>query len=307
MSEEQAAPVVEKIPNVTTVQSQQERAEAILSKYSGKQEAKVEPVVAAEAPPEIRKEVVEPTDFSKGFAALAKKEKMLQEKERAWKTERETFSTKATEYDKLSGIMNSAKSKDPAAIKAALSVLGLSAGDVSKMALTDSSIYEDPELNSIKQEIKELKEYRDRKINEEKERTENQQYEGSLGSLKTTISDMIKADADKYDLCSSLGDSLIDHVLAIGDDHYAKNDGEMLPLAKILEMVETNEEQLLERLRTSKKFSKFAGNSATQDASKSGTTSPTLTNTNKSSAPVETTGLTGDARMNAIIKKYQKG
>lgn len=313
MSEEQAAIVVEKAPNVTTVQSQQERAEAILSKYSGKQEKKIEPSTATDVSLEIKKEVAEPTDFSKGFAALAKKEKMLQEKERVWKTERETFSNKAIEYDKINDIMSRVKTRDPAAIKAALNVLGLSAGDVSQMALTDPLLNDDPQLFKLKQqmdedrkELLELKAYRERKDNEEKERAENQQYEGSLGSLKTTISDMVKADADKYDLCSNLGDKLIDHVLAIGDDHYAKNDGEMLPLAKILEMIETNEEQLIERLRTSKKFSKFAGNSAAQDESK-GTTSPTLTNTNKSSAIVETVGLTGDARMNAIIKKYQKG
>ena len=113
---------------------------------------------------------------------------------------------------------------------------------------------------------------------------------------------VIEENAEKYDLCSCLGDSLVDEVIAIGDDHYAKNDGEILPLEKILEMIEDREEQRLSRFKSSKKF----GTPAIQDASR-GTTSPTLTNNNKASAPIELHGLTGDARMNAIIKKFRQG
>lgn len=299
---EQQVPA-EKQSNVPAAFAQQNRAEEILNKVKS-QETKPKT-----APIEPEKKPEQPaTDFSKGFAALARKEKMLREKEESWKKERETFKPKVDEYDKLSEIIGKAKSKDPASVKAALEILGLSAGEISQMALSDPSLNEDPQLLEIKRgteemrrELAELKAFREQKINEEKAAAEAKEYEGSIASMKTQLDDILKASPEKYDLCSCLGDDLVEAVLEIGDDHYTKNDGEILGLDKILEMIETREEQRLSRFKSSKKF----GTPAIQDASK-GTTSPTLTNKIEPGAPVNLQGLTGDARMNALIKKFKQ-
>jgi hypothetical protein len=296
MSEQQVP--VEKSSNIPAAVAQQNRQEEILNKF--KPEAT--PAAIEEKP----KEVVASTDFSKGFAALARKEKMLRDKEESWKKERDTFKPKVDEYDKISDIIGKAKSKDPASIKAALEILGLSAGEISQMALMDPTMNEDPQLLEIKRgneqirkELEELKTYRAEKLKEEEDQKMSKETETNLNAMKAQVDGIIKANLDKFDLCSCLGDDLVDNILEIGDAHYTKTE-EILPLEKILEMIEDREEKRYSKFAASKKF----GKPSPQDASK-GTTSPTLTNKIEQGSPVNIQGLTGDARMNALIKKYQ--
>jgi hypothetical protein len=279
MSEQQVP--VEKSSNIPAAVAQQNRQEEILNKF--KPEAT--PAAIEEKP----KEVVASTDFSKGFAALARKEKMLRDKEESWKKERDTFKPKVDEYDKISDIIGKAKSKDPASIKAALEILGLSAGEISQMALMDPTMTE----------LEELKTYRAEKLKEEEDQKMSKETETNLNAMKAQVDGIIKANLDKFDLCSCLGDDLVDNILEIGDAHYTKTE-EILPLEKILEMIEDREEKRYSKFAASKKF----GKPSPQDASK-GTTSPTLTNKIEQGSPVNIQGLTGDARMNALIKKYQ--
>lgn len=251
-------------------------------------------------------------DFSKGFAALARKERHLRDRENAWKTERDTFKPKVDEYEKLNNIVSQARTKDPKAIKAALEVLGLSAGDVSQLALTDPDLQEDPKIYEIRQkyealekELADLKGFKTKKEQEEAAALEEKEYSSSMGALKSAVDEMLKSNIEKYDLCSCMGDEVYDLVLEIGDQHMQEHDGEILPLDKILELLETREEQRISKFKSSKKFGVQAAGNSNQD--RSGTIPPTLTNKNTNgAAPVELAGLTGDARLNAILKKYQK-
>lgn len=305
MSEQQVP--VEKQANIPAAVAQQNRQEEILNKFSVESQKPDNSKQISGS--EENKATPPATDFSKGFAALARKEKMLRDKEESWKKERETFKPKVDEYEKISEIIGKAKSKDPSSIKAALEILGLSAGEIAQMSLNDPSMQEDPQLLEIKRgteelrkELAELKAYRDQKTKEEEEAKSSKEYENSLSSMKTQVDGILKTNAEKYDLCSCLGDELIDNILEIGDAHYTKTE-EILPLEKILEMIETREEQRYSKFAASKKF----GKPAIQDASKTGTTSPTLTNKIETSAPINLQGLTGDARMNALIKKFKQG
>jgi hypothetical protein len=295
----------EKSSNIPAAVAQQNRQEEILNKFKGESQ---KPDNANQLSGNEEKKVDPPaTDFSKGFAALARKEKMLRDKEESWKKERDTFKPKVDEYDKISDIIGKAKSKDPASIKAALEILGLSAGEISQMALMDPSMNEDPQLLEIKRgneqirkELEELKAYRAEKLKEEEDQKMSRETETNLNAMKAQVDGIIKANLDKFDLCSCLGDDLVDNILEIGDAHYTKTE-EILPLEKILEMIEDREEKRYSKFAASKKF----GKPSLQDASKTGTTSPTLTNKIEQGSPVNIQGLTGDARMNALIKKYQ--
>ena len=263
---------------------------------------------AAGVPAQDNKQV----DFATKFAAMARKEKQIRERENLWKKEKEEFSPKVQEFDRINGLRERAKTKDPAAVKEALELLGLSAADISQMALNHNDFQGDPELEKMRRdfdltrkEIEDLKKYKDQKENEEKNRQEETQYKEAIGMLKTKVDEAIKGNLEKFDLCSCLGDDIVDLVLEIGDTHAEKNDGEILPIEKILEMIEDREEKRQTKFKTSKKFGALA-QSSNQDESK-GTTSPTLTNnfSNQSNVNNSFEGLTGDARMNALIQKYK--
>ena len=266
---------------------------------------------------EPKKEEDKPkTDFSKSFAALAAKERKIREREMAWKQERDQIKPKVDEFEKINGLRERTRTKDPQAIKEALSILGISASDVSELALRDPEIQKDPEtlkiletLETYKTKIEELEKYKNDKLEEEKNKELEKNHSSAIESLKKDTLKIVEENPDKFDLCKCLGDDLLDMVLEIGDSHYERTksengDGEILSLEKILEMIETKEEQRLAKLRASKKFGTQA---APSDASKTGTTPPTLTNkTIATGNHVELSGLTGDARMNAILQKYAK-
>jgi hypothetical protein len=213
MSEQQVP--VEKSSNLPQAVAQQNRQEEILNKFKGGEQAQTPPIASGE------KKVEPPaTDFSKGFAALARKEKMLRYKEESWKKERDVFKPKVDEYDRVSEIIGKAKSKDPASIKAALEILGLSAGEISQMALTDPTMNEDPQLLEIKRgnaeirkELEELKAYRAEKLKEEEESKMSKETEANLNLMKTQVDELVKTNLDKYDLCACLGDDLVDNIL----------------------------------------------------------------------------------------------
>lgn len=251
-------------------------------------------------------------EFSKRFAALARKEKQIRDQEAQWKSERDQVKPKLEEYDRLNNIFSQAKTRDPKAIKAALDVLGLSAGDISELALRDPDLNEDPKIAQMRREyadlkakIDELSTYKTTKEKEESDRIASMEEQKNMEGFKAKVSEMIKANAEKYDLCSCLGDEVYEMALAIGDKHYQENDGEILPLDKILEMLETEEEKRISKFKTSKKLG-FSAQSSNQDASKGTTPSITLTNNQQPASKMELTGLTGEARKQAIIEKYSR-
>ncbi len=250
-------------------------------------------------------------DYSKHFAALARKERQLRDRENLWKQEKESFKPKIEGFERFNNLFSQAKTKDPKAIKEALDVLGLSAADISEVALNNAEFQEDPKIaemrsgyEQMKKELEELKGYRTKKEQEEIEAKESQQFNEIMGTLKSKVKELFDSNPEKYDLCSCLGEDLYGQILEYGDEHMSKNDGEILPLDKILEMLETREEQRLSRFKTSKKFGNPAAGNSNQD--NSGTIPPTLNNNINGNSQVDLTGLTGNARMNAIIKKFQK-
>jgi hypothetical protein len=284
----------------TNLAQQQQQGQSISQQQSQSSE------VASQQPQKTPNQV----DFATKYAAMAKKEKQIREREMMWKKEKEEFSPKVQEFEKINGVRERVKTRDPKAIKEALELLGLSASDVSTMALSHEEFQTDPEIERIKREfdlnrkeIEDLKKYKQQKEDEELRTKEDSEYKESIGVLKTKIDETIKSNLDKFDLCSCLNDDIVDMVLDIGNDHASK--GEFFPIEKILEMIEDKEEKRQAKFKTSKKFGNLA-QSSIKDGSK-GTTSPTLTNnfSNQSNVNESFEGLTGDARMNALIQKYK--
>lgn len=245
----------------------------------------------------IEKPVVKTDDFDSRFAALAKKERLIRDRESKFKSE---FEPKMSEFNRLNGIKERAKQKDPYAIREALDYLGLSHDELNEVMLTHNPVQKDPEVLAIRQQLEEMKKERDRMLEEQSKR----QVEENIKSFKSDIAKGMKADLEKYELCNLYDQDATDLAFQICEEHYNKTEGEMLPIDKALEKVEAYYEQMLSKVKNSKKL----GFAANLENKKDPTQTVTLTNDSTSivNASSETlSGLSGDERLRAILNKYK--
>ena len=249
--------------------------------------------------PQVNTPVVDKKDdFDSRFAALAKKERMIRDRESRFKTE---FEPKMDDFNKFNSIRERAKQRDPYAIKEMLDSIGLSTDDLSEIMLSQPSVPKDPEVLEIRKQLEELRKEKERYTEEQNKR----QVEENIKSFKSDIEKNIKADMDKYELCNLYSEDAIQLVYQVCEDHYNANDGEMLPIDKAIEKVESYYEQMLSKVKTSKKLG-FAANLEKKD---NPTQTVTLTNDSSSivnASPETLSGLSGDERLRALLNKYKK-
>ena len=151
-------------------------------------------------------------DFDSRFAALAKKERMIRDRESRYKSE---FEPKLNEFNKLNTIKERAKQRDPYAIREALDYLGLSADDINEVLLTNPATPKDPEVLAIRKQLEEMQKEKNARLKEDNER----KVQENIKSFKSDINKGIKANLEKYELCNLYDEAAVELASQFCEEH----------------------------------------------------------------------------------------
>tara|TARA_R110000868_G_scaffold119214_1_gene315861 strand:+ start:2308 stop:3153 length:846 start_codon:yes stop_codon:yes gene_type:complete len=169
--------------------------------------------IPVEAAPEVKiPEVPKDDKFASKFAALARKEKAIQQREEELKKMRGSVDQEKTEYQKLTDLKKKARENPTAWLEEA----GLTYDELTQYLLNDKKPTAESKLTRLEREIEEL-----RKVNEERQKEiETKQFESQLTAFKNEIKDFITKN-DKYELTRAFDASEI--VYNVIDQHYAEH------------------------------------------------------------------------------------
>ncbi len=250
-----------------------------------------------EVPLEEIKVEDKPDDANLGarFAALTRREKQLQEREKAAKQGDEQIKrfTKAIENIK----------QDPLA---ALKEVGLTFEDLAQAYLRaqDPNHVPSPEekIKSIEERLaqKEAQEARFRADQEAKEIEEKQRYiDESISAFKTKLREQVDSQAEKYELIQA--NDATEMVYEVIESYFRENE-EMLDPAQALDAVEAHLEEEAKKIMNLKKFAPKSTEptSRMQDNTPDVRANPSTTLTNKNVSAQASTKPTGLSREESL-------
>lgn len=255
------------------------------------------PLEGTEVPLEEVKVEDKPDDANLGarFAALTRREKQLQEREKAAKQGDEQVKrfTKAIENIK----------QDPLA---ALKEVGLTFEDLAQAYLRaqDPNHVPSPEekIKSIEERLaqKEAQEAKFKADQESKELEEKQRYiDESINAFKTKLREQVASQAEKYELVQA--NDAIDMVYEVIESYFQENE-EMLDPAQALDAVEAHLEEEAKKIMKLKKFAPKSTEQApkVQDSTPDVRANPSTTLTNKNVSAQAATKPTGLSREESL-------
>jgi len=250
--------------------------------------------------PETVEQKPQDIDLSSKFAALTRKEKMLMEKEKAFKAQYEPFEKELNEYKSMKQLKEEAASNSGSLAKL-LEQLGVPWEKAVELMAQDPLPPKDPEVITLKQKIEQMEKLNQERELENKKKEEEQVVIQFKGDLKRTA----EADPDKYEMILIHGDQAIETAYEVMEEYYRENQ-EMLPLDKSLEYVENYLTKEAEKIAKAKKLG-FNTSKDAQVSPQAKSLAPTLTNSTVISTPHEDLSrLSPDDRMKAIVAKYSK-
>lgn len=267
------------------------------------------PEVAAESQstetptPPATAEKTEP--FAKRFAALSHKEREL----RARQTEnsRRESELKARE-DAANARLNAPKPKS--AIEA-LKSQGFSYQDAALEALgMKEEAAVDPveqRFGTVEERLKEVDELK-RQLHEYKAEQARREQEAYRSQVKAAIGGTVSKDTDKYEFLAMHGEEGVEVVLAVMEEWYAKNNGEMLSFADACDRVENHYTDQAKRYTAAKKLQPKATPPAPTKPVAKGT--PTIKNDDggpgsKTMSDIDFNKLPHDKQLDLIAKQIK--
>lgn len=276
------------------------------------------PVEQAPPPKEEKKEeepqkVEEKKDekLSQRFATLARKEKQLFQKTLSIKEEEGRVS------EKLSAIENFEKFRKDVAKNPmlALKELGITYDQLTQFVLNGNMPNSSQlELDSVREEIKQLRQQQEEDKNTERQRQETQRQRAqaqhvqkTIDAFKQEIRDTLKSNTERFELVDLYKrDDLVYQVI---EAHFEKTQGrEILPIEKGLEIVEKHLEQQVELAKKAKKF-QGTGTLPPKEEAKASPPAPqqrTMSNNMNSSAPSFLPAKTEKERMARALAKLSE-
>lgn len=250
--------------------------------------------------PETEKSPATEIDLSSKFAALTRKEKMLMEREKAFKNQYEPMERELGEYKSFKQLQEEAK-VNSGALARMLEQAGIPWEKAVELMAQDPLPAKDPEVVTLKQKLEQMEKQNADKEIENKKKEEEQaiiQFKGDL--LKKA-----ESDPDKYELILIHGQSAIETAYEVMEEYYRENN-ELLALDKSLDYVENYLTKEAEKIAKARKLG-FITSKDAQVSSQAKSLAPTLTNSTVISAPHEDLSrLSPDERMKAIVAKYSK-
>lgn len=243
--------------------------------------AEVTPVTTESIPvaPEAPKVEVpkEEDSLTSRFAAIAKREKLMREREQTWKKELEALKAEKSQFESLMGLKSKAKLDPMSWLKAA----ELSYDDVTKHILNDSKPTAESEVDFLKRKIEALE-------NKEKEREKLTQKEKEEAAVQKFIGDIHKfvESNDKFELIKAYDYQNV--VYNVIDQHYGET-GELMDMNEACETVEKHlEDSVREEQKKYASLKKFSTKLAETPKTEPKPAPPkTLTNTTETSPRID--------------------
>lgn len=149
-----------------------------------------EPIVETAPPPEVPKE-----KDSARFAALAKRERALQQSAQALKAKEQEIQDKYKAYEDYQSKLKSAKDNPLGVLEAA----GLSYDDLTEYVLNDHKPTPNLEMKKLRDELNDFKKQQQNLIESEKQKISQEQTE-TLNRFYEDNKNYAKANKDKYEL-----------------------------------------------------------------------------------------------------------
>lgn len=284
IAQPQSAVVVEEVVSNTEPESA-ETAAAAATEDAPKAEDKTESEEAEQDP-----------RMSARFAALAKKERTLVQKEKELRTHFDQREQRLKNFEVAWG-----KAKENPML--VFQELGLTLDDLATFVLNDNQPTEASKVKQIEAKLAAMEAAEE----QAKVSAQQAQVQQTINNFRYDIRNVVNANTDKYELVHVHG--AYEDVLNVVDYHLRET-GQLLSIDQAAEMVEKYLTTEAEKILKAKKFAKVSSPEATSpvDAKNSEVTAkPTKTMTNKqvaSATPVQTRRLTKEESIKELSKKF---
>lgn len=290
------APEVIATINATTI-PEKTKTDEIVSRLTEKpSESEVEkkgeilPEVKAEPAkePEIKKE---PDNYASRFAAMARKDRMLNLKQQQIKAQE-------TELNDFRQARNLAK-KNP--IEAIEKVLGIKYDDVAQYILRDGKPSEKTKLD----ELAEKQAIVDAKLKEIEEREFKQKQEAQYNIFIGNLDSAAKANPEKYEMVNMFGNEAIELAFDVMENYFRETlettgEGILLKTDEALNLVEDYYTEKLKPVLNAKKF-KTQTKPTVEEKIEAGKEKKTLTNEQSTHQPPKLSKMLDDEESKALM------
>jgi hypothetical protein len=250
-------------------------------------------------------------DFDSRFAALARKEKALVERERNYKGQFEKTKTELSEYEEYKKFL-ATPNDSPDRLMKTLEKAGYTWEKAIEIASNMPQTTQDSEVLTLKQKIAAMEKREADKEKAALEKETEAKDSAIVKEHKTAIKEHISTDADKYEFVTAYGQEGIDQVFEVIEAYWDENE-EILSIDKAAEFVENYLEQEASKFKGLKKVAKLFNPSEkdVQDRinspKDSGETSKTLTNNSViASSNDDLSGLSHEEKIKILAARYQK-
>jgi hypothetical protein len=191
-----------------------------------------------------------PDQFSKGFAAMAKKDREL----RARQAQLRQMEQQIQEREAQIARFEQLKLQNPIE---AMKALGLTYEDVTNFQLNGGqNPTAEMEIKNIKQQMQEYvrrQEAEKQAILQRQQQAQQQQVQQTLNTFKAEVADFVKSKPDEFELTNMEGDEAYDLIASTVEQHFYQTQ-QIMPKEQAAKLVEEYLTQDAEKKRMAKKF-----------------------------------------------------